>query len=489
MSKPVSSSALGLLVLGHTAVDGAVLPGASLRFTAKLRTSGEPLLLSAHLYQLGAIEVSKFLPQQTSLVDLTPSAVIRACLYRDEVQADWQEVVRSPIKSLLDAVPQFRTCKQIGCGCPQWHGCTAPGEPQALLEVWGRVFLRSNGKPDTPLSAAQFAVFLRIPAGLLRAAVQASGSAGVYVEPRDNALRQTSPDFKVVWIPRASLAEARLAKQTTPTVLGLARNGDRFGLRCLAEDEEELHQAIRPDTPFLLQGVQHVVHSGPWPPGTQKAAISKLLSSLQWRARPVQPLPGSDANGTWWILHAATSPAQAVIHTQAGEVLLVEQHSKAIQQPAPPPAMVAARTTLQQFHAPPGLDPLSQHDPWAEAAAAKHKPVLSPAAAVAVESVQAIKAQLETSVLAKVRQAQASQVDTDGLVATVEQSIIARLQPQLREASSTAQAALQRVQGLEVTVAEVSTKVDRQENTLRDMFSEQMSRIEELLGGKRQRQE
>ena len=146
--------------------------------------------------------------------------------------------------------------------------------------------------------------------------------------------------------------------------------------------------------------------------------------------------------------------------------------------------MVAARTTLQQFHAPPGLDPLSQHDPWAEAAAAKHKPVLSPAAAVAVESVQAIKAQLETSVLAKVRQAQASQVDTDGLVATV-----ARLQPQLREASSTAQAALQRVQGLEVTVAEVSTKVDRQENTLRDMFSEQMSRIEELLRPKRQRQE
>ena len=159
------------------------------------------------------------------------------------------------------------------------------------------------------------------------------------------------------------VAEARLAKQTTPTVLGLARNGDRFGLRCLAEDEEELHQAIRPDTPFLPQQVQHVVHSGPWPPGTQKAAISKLLSSLQWRARPVQPLPGSDANGTWWILHAATSPAQAVIHTQAGEVLLVEQHSKAIQQPAPPPAMVAARTTLQQFHAPPGLDPLSQHDP------------------------------------------------------------------------------------------------------------------------------
>ena len=80
---------------------------------------------------------------------------------------------------------------------------------------------------------------------------------------------------------KATLAEARLAKQTTPAALGLARLGDRLGLRCLTEDEEDLHSLLRPDTPFLPQGAKYIVHSGPWPPGTQKAAITKLLSGLQ----------------------------------------------------------------------------------------------------------------------------------------------------------------------------------------------------------------
>ena len=486
--KPVSSSALGLLVLGHSAVDGAFLAGSSLRFTAQLISTGEPLLLSAHLYQLGAIEVAKFQPQQTSLVEVTPSTVVKACLFRDEVSAEWSDVVRSPVKALLDAMPQLQTCKQIGCNCQHWHGSSSPGEPQALLEIWGRAFTKSAGKPDAPLAASLFSVFLRIPTGLLRATLLASGVAGVYVEPRDNEQRRTSPDYKVVWLQRATLAEARLIKQTTPAVLGLARLGDRLGLRCSAEDEEELHNAIRPDTPFLPQGAKHVVHSGPWPPGTQKAAITKLLSGLQWRARPVQPLPGSDATGTWWVLHAATPPAQSVVHTQAGELLLVEQKTKSALHPAPPPAMVAARATLQHFKAPPGLDPLAVSDPWAEAVANRHKQLGVAGAASAVDTVQTLKAQLESAVLTKLRHNQPS-VDADGLAASVEQTVLSRLQPQLQEATANAQAAVHKVQALEVTVADVAGKVDRQEGALRDMFNEQMSRIEALLGGKRQRQE
>ena len=338
VAKPVSSSALGLLVPGQVAVDGAHLPGTHLRFTARLVSSEKPILLSAYLYQLGAIEAQKFLPQQTSLVDVTPSVVVKVCLFRDEISADWAEVVRSPVRALLEAMPQLKTCKNEGCQCLQWHGCTGPGEPQAILEVWGRAFLRAGAKPEVPHAAVLFTAFLRLPAGLLRNALLASGAAGVYVEPRDCAQRTTSPEYKVIWLLRASLAEARLIKQTNVAVLGLARVGDRFGLRCAAEDEEELHGAVRPDVPFLPQGAKHVYHSGPWPPGTQKTAITKLLSSLQWRARPVQPLPGGDSTGTWWLLHAATPPTQTVIHTQAGELLLVEQKLKA-PLPAPPPTI------------------------------------------------------------------------------------------------------------------------------------------------------
>ena len=198
----------------------------------------------------------------------------------------------------------------------------------------------------------------------------------------------------------------------------------------------------------------------------------------------MQPLPGSDSTGTWWVLHAATPPAQVVVHTQAGELLLVEQKAKLEPVPSPPPAMVAARATFKQFRAPPGLDPFATSDPWAEAAAARQR--TSPAAAPASDSVQAIKAQLETSVLAKVWQAQVPTLDTEGLTASVEQSILAKLQPQLQDATVTAQAALAQVQALDGKVSEVSNKVDGQERSLREMFSEQ---IEELLGGKRQRQE
>ena len=102
---------------------------------------------------------------------------------------------------------------------------------------------------------------------------------------------------------------------------------------------------------------------------------------------------------------------------------------------------------------------------------------------------QAIKAQLETSVLAKVRKEQPSSVDADHLAVSVEQAVLAKIQPQLQETATCAQSALSKVHALETTVAGVATKVDAQERSLRDLFSEQMTRIEELLGGKRQRQE
>ena len=140
------------------------LPSLSLRFTAKLISTGEPLLLSARLYQLGAIEVLKFTPQQTSLVELTPSVVVKVTAYRDELQAAWDELIKAPVKAIMDAMPQLKTCRQIGCQCPQWHGVSSPGEPQAILEIWGRAFLKSSGKPELPPSAGLFAVYLRLPA-------------------------------------------------------------------------------------------------------------------------------------------------------------------------------------------------------------------------------------------------------------------------------------------------------------------------------------
>ena len=191
VSRPVSSSALGLLVPGPQDVDGATLPGVRLRFTAKLLATGEPVLLSASLFQLGCVEACKYQPQQVATVEITPSVVAKFTLFRDEALIDWQEVVRAPVKALLDGVPQLRTCRQVGCGCIQWHSTSGAGEPQALLEIWGRAFQKHTAKPELPAAAAQFVVFLRLPASLLPTVLAASELAGIYCDARARA----APDF------------------------------------------------------------------------------------------------------------------------------------------------------------------------------------------------------------------------------------------------------------------------------------------------------
>ena len=63
VAKPVSRKALGILVLGSAVVEGATVPYETLRFTATLICTQEPLLLPAVLYQIGSQSVAKFTPR------------------------------------------------------------------------------------------------------------------------------------------------------------------------------------------------------------------------------------------------------------------------------------------------------------------------------------------------------------------------------------------------------------------------------------------
>ena len=88
-------------------------------------------------------------------------------------------------------------------------------------------------------------------------------------------------------------------------------------------------------------------------------------------------------------------------------------------------APTTAGHTMQHFRSPPGIDPLIQADPWADAAAARHRPTMPANHIAGSDSVQTLKAQLEHSLLAKVRQTQVCHLDADGIASTVEQSIMA----------------------------------------------------------------
>ena len=227
----------------------------------------------------------------------------------------WQEFIEAPVKHVMELTALFRTCKVVGCNCPCWHGSSGPGEPQALLDLWGRSFLRPNFKHETPAEASLFSVFLRVPLALLEPLLGTSGTAGLYLEPRDSKEKKTADDYKVVWLAKSQRAETLLLKQSHSQVIGLARHGDRFGLRCKATDEEALHKALKPTEPFLSQGSTKTWHAGPWPFGTQRQAVSKLLGTLPWIARPCQPVQGGGASGMWWRVIATSPPTSGGSHS------------------------------------------------------------------------------------------------------------------------------------------------------------------------------
>ena len=82
--------------------------------------------------------------------------------------------------------------------------------------------------------ADMFSVCLRVPLQLLHRLLALSGSGGAFCEPRSADGTEVLADFVVVWTPKRSVQELMHLKQTNPAIIGLARVGDRKGLRVMA---------------------------------------------------------------------------------------------------------------------------------------------------------------------------------------------------------------------------------------------------------------
>ena len=94
----------------------------------------------------------------------------------------------------------------------------------------------------------------------------------------------------VIWTSRMSLRELMHLKQTNPAAVGLARIGERRGLRVAAAQAQEVHAVVRPDTLFLPQGdrVQYMV--GPFPFGHQQGDEARQLAL---------PTPATGDSAAW----------------------------------------------------------------------------------------------------------------------------------------------------------------------------------------------
>lgn len=165
-TKPISSQGLGLLLLDHSH-QSCVGLGSLIRFPCKCELTGEPVLTTARLIQIGSIEVIKHVPSSAGTVDEVSTLVVRVAIYKDEVGEEWGSIIQHPIKHLLQVL-----------------GIESKGTSTTVVDVWDRQFLTLQMARTTASKCELYFASLRLVGVRLSDLQSQSGAAGIYVEPR-----------------------------------------------------------------------------------------------------------------------------------------------------------------------------------------------------------------------------------------------------------------------------------------------------------------
>ena len=255
--------------------------------------------------------------------------------------------------------------KSVGGGCENWHFTEHCNVKEPVLEVWGRQWMQDNFTSCAPEKAQIFAVSLRIPQPIQLQVQAYSGIAGVYAEPKSIDGRGPSDQFQVIWMPRTALSELVLLKQTQPVVCGLARVGNRHGLRCKVEHAPTLHQAVKPGSAFLPSGRKQLYMVGPVPYGTLKESLGKALAESGWTCRPIQAVPTSKhIDGINWRVQAIEAPPTSILQLDHGEVVISRLDEQQVVHAHNPVVFGNDRTVQLCSHGATTVDPLQLNDPW-----------------------------------------------------------------------------------------------------------------------------
>eukprot|EP00438_Fugacium_kawagutii_P005236 Skav217104 [mRNA] locus=scaffold139:119576:126011:+ [translate_table: standard] len=312
----VSKAALAMIILDCTdAMSQAV--GQALRLPAKCVHTQEPVLVTGRIVQIGEGLIERHTPANTIRVDEVPNSVIRAILFRDEIDFSWDKVTSRPVKEVIRMVP-------------------------ALAEA-----ASSTGLLDW--------------------------KNGLYLEPREEDGRRPSQKFRVIWLPRFDHQESTVALRTTNQWACLVRSSNRYGLRVRAEHAQEVHQQHK-NTPYIDSSGATLFIGGPFPWGATRSTLNKLFQQWKWEARPLQPKGRSiDGKGLLWEIQASREPQFSVYALEHADILIAAAPQKS-KQPTVSHQEIqgSARTmqALQQQQRPPKEtteDPLQVNDPW------KHK--------------------------------------------------------------------------------------------------------------------
>lgn len=244
---------------------------------------------------------------------------------------------------------------------------------------------------------------------------------------------------------------------------------------------------------YLPQGQRSLFLVGPFPFGIDRAAISKAMKKASWECRPLQPSMPLPGKGSMWIVQAVDPPANTIIPTSHGEVVITRHKPDPVGKP-PMPTPVASAATLalcgtQTTKHAPDTDPWSVKDPWGG-----FKPSLHVAQADNTESMQQLERRVQDAVLAKLP-APSMEDDMPERMTLLEgqvQELMVKqqgLEGQFQEVSNQQS---QQLSAMQVQInnqgQQIHGHMENQSQVIQSMFAQQMEQIRGLLS-KRPRDE
>jgi len=484
---PVSNEPLAIAIFPPAGVViETSLPHTKMFIPCVCIANNEPLLTEAVVVQLGKGFVEKKTVSSAISLDQLDVVTIKVMVYKDEFPNSWDEFVTAPIKQLVKIFPILARCDVDACECGAWHNTGDLPLKDPLMDVWRRQYLQKGFKPVPALKADIFSVCLRVPSEIMLTMLAQSGASGAYTEPRTPDGKEVLPDFVVVWAAKMSQSELSHVMQTNPVVTGMARLGERRGLRVQTEHAQKVHDLLRPEAAFLPSGPKSLFVVGPFPWGSDRNAINKALRQASWNVKalqPNQPIPG---RGSMWLIQAVDMPPSTIFHMAHGEVVV----SKHKQSDVPKPAAVSSVGSVSTLslcsagvsEVPGENDPWLNADPWGAYAKGKSNVMSTPANA----GLQQLEERIQTAVLAKMPSCMDD--DAPARLATLEtqvQQLMHKnqaLEGQFTEFShqSTKQFAVvqQQIQQQSQTF---HGQLENQTQSVQAMFESQMSQIRNLL--------
>eukprot|EP00435_Cladocopium_sp_Y103_P019792 s2534_g4.t2 len=350
--KPISKHGLGLLVIDYMEPTIQEV-GEQIRFPARCERTGEPILLTAKLIQLGSSPITRAAPDTKTKVDEVCNQVIRTVTFKDEIQGiNWTTFITKPVKHVISQLE-----------CLQDQEGKSP-----IIDIWDRQFLNDRLERTKPSESTIFVAAFRLEQQDVSQLMQVSGEKGHYIEPRSQDGRSPDSAYRVIWLAKHDKLAATLASQSTSQWSCIVRSGSRFGLRVRSEDAETVHCQHKPNTPFLDSDKVLSFHAGPFPHGANRAALQKLFAQWNWPARPSQPKNRSpNGLGVIWEVQATQKPQFEVYQLDHADVLITELPKRTPKMSQTVDVQGSAKT-LAALSAPiqpdESADPWVQDDPW-----------------------------------------------------------------------------------------------------------------------------